>query len=270
MKPQDPNQDPSKDPKKDPKNTRSGLQGPDGESAAPGPAGTSGAGTSGAPESGPGWMTSPDDFTPQPHDPATGQLPPWQVPKPELRPELLGGSAPAGAQPEAGRRAGRQQTGAAAGPGPVPGSGPGPVIDPFQREHEREAAARKKRSQRRTVVVGLGVTALLAGTITAIVASNEAEADYAQVCFNDETGERVDDTQCDNSSSAGRSSAIYAWYFYSRGASVPAVGQNRSQYTGFTKTVPQGAKTSKGYSTKGGTVSRGGFGSSSKGGSTGG
>jgi len=34
--------------------------------------------------------------------------------------------------------------------------------------------------------------------------------------------------------------------------------------------VPQGAKTSKGYSTKGGTVSRGGFGSSSKGGSTGG
>jgi hypothetical protein len=144
------------------------------------------------------------------------------------------------------------------------------VLDPFEREREREAAARKKRSQRRTVVVGLGVTALLAGTITAIVASNEAEADYAQVCFNDETGERVDDAQCGNSSSAGRSSGIYAWYFYSRGASVPAVGQNRSQYTGFTKSVPQGAKTSTGYSTKGGTVSRGGFGSSSKGGSTGG
>jgi ferric-dicitrate binding protein FerR (iron transport regulator) len=72
------------------------------------------------------------------------------------------------------------------------------VVDPFERERERErelasAAARKKRSQRRTVVVGLGVTALLAGTITAIVASNEAEADYAQVCFNDGTGERVDD-----------------------------------------------------------------------------
>jgi hypothetical protein len=265
MEPQDPN----KDPKKDPKN-RSGPQGPDGESAAPG--------VPGAP--GPGWMTSPEDFTPQPHDPASGQLPPWQVPKPELRPDLLGDSATAGAQPETGRKAGRRQKGAAAGPGqgpglaPAPGSGPGlgpgPVIDPFEREREREAAARKKRSQRRTVVVGLGVTALLAGTITAIVASNEAEADYAQVCFNDETGERVDDAQCDNSSSAGRSSAIYAWYFYSRGASVPAVGQNRSQYTGFTKTVPQGAKTSKGYSTKGGTVSRGGFGSSSKGGSTGG
>ena len=268
MEPQDPSKDPSKDPKKDPKNNRSGPQGPDGESAAPGVPGASG----------PGWMTSPEDFTPQPHDPASGQLPPWQVPKPELRPDLLGDSATAGAQPETGRKAGRRQKGAAAGPGqgpgpaPAPGSGPGPgpVIDPFEREREREAAARKKRSQRRTVVVGLGVTALLAGTITAIVASNEAEADYAQVCFNDETGERVDDAQCDNSSSAGRSSAIYAWYFYSRGASVPAVGQNRSQYPSFTKTAPQGAKTSKGYSTKGGTVSRGGFGSSSKGGSTGG
>ncbi|WP_254679044.1 Tat pathway signal protein [Arthrobacter sp. 24S4-2] len=219
-------------------------------------------------------MTSPEDFTPQPHHPATGQLPPWQVPKPELRPDLLSDSAAGNQRPDGGKKAGRGKQGAAAGhgqataPGPVPGGGP--IIDPFEREREREAAARKKRSQRRTVVVGLGVTALLAGTITAIVASNEAEADYAQVCFNDETGERVDDTQCNNSSSAGRSSGIYAWYFYSRGASVPAVGQNRSQYPSFTKTAPQGAKTSTGYSTKGGTVSRGGFGSSSKGGSTGG
>ncbi|MBP1135260.1 hypothetical protein JOE31_001492 [Arthrobacter sp. PvP023] len=271
MEPQDPSQDPSKDPTKDPEDNRSGQQRPDSEPA--------GAGGPGASE--PGWMTAPGDFTPQPHDPATGQLPPWQVPKPELRPELLNDSAAGRGAPEPGNpgmKPGRRQKGQAggtgatpgAGPLPSPGAGPGPVIDPFERERKREAAARKKRSQRRTVVVGLGVTALLAGTITAIVASNEAEADYAQVCFNDETGERVDDAQCDNSSSAGRSSGIYAWYFYSRGASVPAVGQNRSQYTGFTKTVPQGAKSSKGYSTKGGTVSRGGFGSSSKGGSTGG
>lgn len=165
--------------------------------------------------------------------------PPWQVPKPELRPELL--------------------------------NGPPPVVDPFAKDRDRqqhEAAARKKRSQRRTVVVGLGVTALLAGTITAVVASNKDEAEYAQVCFNDETGERVDDTQCN--SSAGRSGGIYAWYFYSRGASVPAVGQNRSTYPSYTKNIPSGAKASSGYSTKGGTVSRGGFGSSSKGGSTGG
>ncbi|RAX47289.1 Tat pathway signal protein [Arthrobacter sp. AQ5-06] len=148
---------------------------------------------------------------------------------------------------------------------------PLPTVDPFAREHKRQgqdAAARKKRSQRRTVVVGLGVTALLAGTITAVVASNQDEADYAQVCFNDETGERVEDTQCN--SSAGRSGALYAWYFYSRGASVPGVGQNRSSYPSYTSTIPSGAKASTGYSTRGGTVSRGGFGSSSKGGSTGG
>jgi len=165
--------------------------------------------------------------------------PPWQVPKPELRPELL--------------------------------NEPLPSVDPFAKDREREmheAAARKKRSQRRTVVVGLGVTALLAGTITAVVASNQDEPEYAQVCFNDETGERVEDTQCN--SSAGRSGALYAWYFYSRGASVPGVGQNRSAYPSYTSTIPSGAKASTGYSTKGGTVSRGGFGSSSKGGSTGG
>ncbi|MGY2745359.1 Tat pathway signal protein [Pseudarthrobacter sp. O4] len=184
--------------------------------------------------------------------------PPWQVPQPELRPEL------------------QNPPGQPAQPGlPEDPTPPGAVFDPFARERERErelagAAARKKRSQRRTVVVGLGVTALLAGTITAMVASNEAEAEYAQVCFNDDTGERVDDTQCDNSSTDGRSSGIYAWYFYSRGASVPGVGQNRAGYPSYTRTVPSGAKTSTGYSSKGGTVSRGGFGSSSKGGSTGG
>jgi hypothetical protein len=173
------------------------------------------------------------------HDPKKGRpgdgqgTPPWQVPKPELHPELLHGT------PD--------------------------MVDPFARDRERqlkEAAARKKRSQRRTVVVGLGVTALLAGTLTAIVASNQDDPEYAQVCFNDETGERVDDAQCN--SSAGRAGGLYAWYFYSRGASVPAVGQNRSAYPSYTSTVPSGAKASSGYNTKGGTVSRGGFGSSAK------
>ncbi|WP_018760519.1 hypothetical protein [Arthrobacter sp. 135MFCol5.1] len=165
--------------------------------------------------------------------------PPWQVPKPELRPDLL--------------------------------NEPVPLVDPFAREREKQlnaAAARKKRSQRRTVVVGLGVTALLAGTITAVVASNEDDPEYAQVCFNDDTGERVEDTNCD--SSAGRSGGVYAWYFYSRGASVPPVGQNRSTAPGYTRTIPSGAKASTGYSSKGGTVSRGGFGSSAKSGSSGG
>ncbi|WP_115790269.1 Tat pathway signal protein [Arthrobacter silvisoli] len=178
------------------------------------------------------------------------QPPPWQVPQPELRPELQ--------QPDAGRDGSPHE--------------PPAVVDPFERERAKraaEAAHRKKRSQRRTVAVGLGVTALLAGTITAIVASQENDADYAQVCFNDQTGERVDDVNC--GSSEGRGSGFYAWYFYSRGSSVPAVGQNRSTYPNYTRTMPSGAKASTGYSTKGGTVSRGGFGGSSKGGgSTGG
>jgi hypothetical protein len=207
--------DPNKDPEHDPQKDRAGE----------GPQNTGGG------DAGENASTATPSDAPKP--------PPWQVPKPELRPELL--------------------------------NEPTPTVDPFAMDRERqmhEAAARKKRSQRRTVVVGLGVTALLAGTITAVVASNQDEPEYAQVCFNDETGERVEDTQCN--SSAGRSGALFAWYFYSRGASVPAVGQNRSAYPSYTSTIPSGAKASTGYSTKGGTVSRGGFGSSSKGGSTGG
>ena len=191
--------------------------------------------------------------------------PPWQVPKPELRRDLQHPASPP--SNPSGAAPGLPEDSAA---GTTP---PGAVFDPFEREREREAeaaAARKKRSQRRTVVVGLGVTALLAGTITAMVASNQQDPEYAQVCFNDDTGERVEDTQCDNSSTDGRSSGIYAWYFYSRGASVPGLGQNRSAYPSYTRTVPSGAKASTGYSPQGGTVSRGGFGGSSKGGSTGG
>jgi hypothetical protein len=186
--------------------------------------------------------------------------PPWQVPKPELHPELLTPGTPG--KESRGKETPEENQNQTGFPQPSP------VFDPFARDRERDAAARKKRSQRRTVVVGLGVTALLAGTITAIVASNEQDPDYAQVCFNEQTGERVEDTQCN--SSAGRGGALYAWYFYARGASVPGIGQNRTAYPNFTRTVPQGAKTATGYSSKGGTVSRGGFGSSSKGGSTGG
>ena len=204
--------------------------------------------------------------------------PPWQVPKPELHPELLTPGTPgeeSRGKPGKGKPGNRKPSVETPG-NETPGENqnqtafpqPSPVFDPFARERERDAAARKKRSQRRTVVVGLGVTALLAGTITAIVASNEQDPDYAQVCFNEQTGERVEDTQCN--SSAGRGGALYAWYFYARGASVPGIGQNRTAYPNFTRTVPQGAKTATGYSSKGGTVSRGGFGSSSKGGSTGG
>jgi hypothetical protein len=191
------------------------------------------------PGSGPGESSASSGGPVQPADAGPAKPPPWQVPKPDLRPDLL--------------------------------NEPVTPVDPFAREREKQlndAAARKKRSQRRTVVVGLGVTALLAGTITAVVASNGDDPEYAQVCFNDETGERVEDTNCD--SSAGRSGGIYAWYFYSRGASVPSVGQNRSAAPNFTRTIPSGAKASTGYSSKGGTVSRGGFGSSAKSGSSGG
>lgn len=197
----------------------------------------------------PKWETAREDFTPRPRH-EDGQQPPWQVPRPALRPEMqnLPGSPDLPGLPDV----------------------PGPPVGGERARQLASAPDRKKRARRRTAVVALGVTALLAGTITAMVASNEDDADYAQVCFNDGTGERVDDSQCDNGSTEGRGSGVYAWYFYSRGASVPGLGQNRTSYPSYTKTAPTGAKTSTGYTSKGGTVSRGGFGSSAKGGSTGG
>jgi hypothetical protein len=219
--------DPNKDPEHEPQGSAGKSQGGAGKAAgdAGGEAGTAG--------------KAPDQAGSAPGEGNTPKPPPWQVPKPELRPDLLN-------QPVA-------------------------PVDPFARDREKqlnEAAARKKRSQRRTVVVGLGVTALLAGTITAVVASNQDDPEYAQVCFNDETGERVEDASCD--SSAGRSGGIYAWYFFSRGAYVPPLGQNRSTAPNYTRTVPSGAKASTGYSTQGGTVSRGGFGTTAKSGTSGG
>jgi hypothetical protein len=219
--------DPNKDPEHEPQGSAGKSQGGAGKAAgdAGGEAGTTG--------------KAPDQAGSAPGEGNTPKPPPWQVPKPELRPDLLN-------QPVA-------------------------PVDPFARDREKqlnEAAARKKRSQRRTVVVGLGVTALLAGTITAVVASNQDDPEYAQVCFNDETGERVEDASCD--SSAGRSGGIYAWYFFSRGAYVPPLGQNRSTAPNYTRTVPSGAKASTGYSTQGGTVSRGGFGTTAKSGTSGG
>lgn len=154
--------------------------------------------------------------------------PPWNPEQPELRPEL--------AQPESATAT--------------------PAAKPDQR----------RRRQRRTVVVGLSITALVAGSIIAIVASRQDGPEYAQVCFDDR-GNRVDDVKC--GSGQGRGSGIYAWYFFARGASIPAVGQNRSNFPTGTTSRPSNGKPSTGFSDKGGTVSRGGFGGGGSGSSGG-
>jgi hypothetical protein len=87
-----------------------------------------------------------------------------------------------------------------------------------------------------------------------------------------ETQERVDDSKC---SDQGRTSGHYGWYFLAIGAagsnttrSIPAVGK---PLTGGVTTIPKGATAKTGAPVKGsGTVSRGGFGGTAKGGTSGG
>ena len=115
--------------------------------------------------------------------------------------------------------------------------------------------------------VALGVSGLLASVLlTGCTPDGDVvDADYAQVCRDSKTELRVEDDKC---SDQGRSSGAYGWYFYhmaSGSSSVPPVG---SKATGGVTSVPQGASSKPGVSGKGGTVSRGGFGGSAKGGST--
>jgi hypothetical protein len=134
------------------------------------------------------------------------------------------------------------------------------------------AAADRNRG-RRSASLSIGVTALLASAVlTGCSPSGEViDADYAQVCQDRTTQERVEDSKC---SEEGRSSGVYGWYFFAMGArsaaisrSIPPVG---SQLSGGVTTVPAGASTRSGLPASGSSaVSRGGFGDSAKSGSGG-
>jgi hypothetical protein len=117
------------------------------------------------------------------------------------------------------------------------------------------------RRRQATRAVSLGITAIMAAALSGCAASTtEVDADYAKVCRDQATQERVDDDQCNT-----RSSPSVGWYFLalSGGRAIPRVGATVS---GGTASLPSGAKAQT-VSTKGGdfgksgTVSRGGFGS---------
>ncbi len=121
--------------------------------------------------------------------------------------------------------------------------------------------------RRKSGALALGVTGLLASAMLTGCAPDGAsiDADYAQVCRDNHTESRVDDNNC---SDQGRSSGSYGWYFFSTQSTspVPAVG---SRLTGGTAALPSGSTAKAGTPSMGGTVSRGGFGTTAKGSSGG-
>ena len=119
---------------------------------------------------------------------------------------------------------------------------------------------------RRTGKLALGVTGLLASAMmTGCTPGGEViDADYAKACQDKRSEIRVEDNHC---SEDGRAGGYYGWYFYQTGGgTVPPVG---SKLTGGTTTPPAAGKSVKSAPSKGGTVARGGFGTSAKGSSGG-
>lgn len=116
--------------------------------------------------------------------------------------------------------------------------------------------------------LSLGVAGFLASALMTGCAPDGSviDADYAQMCKDRESGLRVEDTHCSDQARAG---GHYGWYFYQMGDArpLPAVG---SQMVGGVDRIPAGKSAKIGVTSKGGTVSRGGFGTSAKGGGMGG
>jgi hypothetical protein len=123
-------------------------------------------------------------------------------------------------------------------------------------------------SQRKSAAVVLGVTALLAPSLTAC--GNDDEVDQQAICVDRNTQERVDDERCDPDDEANVGvGGIFFWYFLATrgGAFFPAVGQRVS---GGTYPPPAGSYRRGGVPRAGGSVPRGGFGGGTRAGSSGG
>lgn len=123
--------------------------------------------------------------------------------------------------------------------------------------------------RRKSGALSLGIAGILASALLTGCTPDgtEIDADYAQMCRDQDTEVRVEDTNC---SDQGRAGGHYGWYFYQLGNStqtLPAVGQKA---TGGVTQVPAGKSAKPGVTSKGGTISRGGFGTSAKGGGMGG
>ena len=123
------------------------------------------------------------------------------------------------------------------------------------------------RRRMRSASISLGITAVMASSLTGCASS----ADYAAVCVNPDTQERVDDDQCDDDSdyNGGGVGSGFFWYYLGASSRVPAIGQTASggTFRGSTLngTVQRGGLPTTGGSTVKSSTTKGGFGGSSRG-----
>ena len=122
------------------------------------------------------------------------------------------------------------------------------------------------RRRMRSSSVALGITAMMASTLTGCASES---ADYAAVCVDPETKERVDDDQCDDDRDYNGVGGGFFWYYLGARSLVPAVGSTVSggTFRGSTLngTVQRGGLPTTGGSTVRSSTTKGGFGGSSRG-----
>lgn len=120
------------------------------------------------------------------------------------------------------------------------------------------------RRRMRSSSIALGITAVMASSLTGCSSS----ADYAAVCVDPQTQQRVDDDQCDDDSDYHGGSGFF-WYYLGASSRIPAVGQPASGGTWSGSTlngsVQRGGLPSTGGSSVKSATTKGGFGGSSRG-----
>ena len=118
------------------------------------------------------------------------------------------------------------------------------------------------RRRMRSTSISLGITAVMASSLTGCASS----ADYAAVCVDPDTQERVADDQCDDDGGGGTG---FFWYYLAARSIVPAVGQTATGGTfrgsSLNGTVQRGGLPTTGGSTVKSATTKGGFGGSSRG-----
>jgi len=122
------------------------------------------------------------------------------------------------------------------------------------------------RRRMRSSTVSLGVTAVVAAGLSGCASS----PDYAAVCVNPDTDERVSDDECDDASTSGGSGigSAFVWYYLGASSRVPSLG---SRVSGGTLSSPSNGSVQRGgLPTTGGssvksTTKSGGFGGTSRG-----
>ena len=121
------------------------------------------------------------------------------------------------------------------------------------------------RRRMRSASISLGITAVMASSLTGCATS----ADYAAVCVDPQTEQRVDDAQCDDDSDYNGVGTGFFWYYLGASSRVPAVGQTATggTFRGSTLngTVQRGGLPKTGGSTVRTSTTKGGFGGSSRG-----